>query len=214
MTNPQLSLVAALLDRSGSMHSIADDTRGGFDSFIAKEREQDGESVVTLAQFDERYELVYSSQPIRTVPPLVLQPRGSTALYDAIGRLITDVGSELAALPEDERPGSVTVLVMTDGHENSSKEWTNTAVRELIAQQERDYQWDFVFLGSNIDAVEVGTNLGFARDKSMTYVSTTVGVTAAFASVANYQDRKRAQVLGSPPAPGFSDADRRRARGE
>ncbi|MET4049527.1 MULTISPECIES: VWA domain-containing protein [unclassified Rhodococcus (in: high G+C Gram-positive bacteria)] len=214
MTNPQLSLVAALLDRSGSMHSIADDTRGGFDSFIGKEREQDGNTVVTLAQFDQQYELVYSSQPIRTVPPLVLQPRGSTALYDAIGRLITDVGVELAAVPEDERPGSVTVVVMTDGHENSSKEWSNTAVRALIAQQEKDYQWDFVFLGSNIDAVDVGTDLGFARDKSMTYVSTTVGVTAAFDSVASYQDRKRAQVFGAPPAEGFSEADRRRARGE
>ena len=214
MTNRQLSLVAALLDRSGSMHSIADDTRGGFDSFVGKEREQDGNTVVTLAQFDQQYELVYSSQPIRTVPPLVLQPRGSTALYDAIGRLITDVGVELAAVPEDERPGSVTVVVMTDGHENASKEWTNTAVRALIAQQEKDYQWDFVFLGSNIDAVDVGTDLGFARDKSMTYVSTTVGVTAAFDSVASYQDRKRAQVLGSPPARGFSEADRRRARGE
>lgn len=214
MTNPQLSLVAALLDRSGSMNSIADDTRGGFDSFIAKEREHDGDSVVTLAQFDDRYELVYSSQPIAQVPPLVLQPRGRTALYDAIGRLITDVGVSLSELPEDRRPGSVTVLVMTDGHENASREWTNLAVRKLIEQQERDYQWDFVFLGSNIDAVDVGTDLGFARDKSMTYVSTTVGVTAAFDSVASYQSRKRGAVLGSPPPAGFSDADRRRARGE
>jgi hypothetical protein len=214
LTNPQLSLVAALLDRSGSMNSIADDTRGGFDSFIAKEREQDGESVVTLAQFDDRYELVYSSQPIAEVPPLVLQPRGRTALYDAIGRLITDVGVSLSALSEDRRPGSVTVLVMTDGHENASHEWTNSAVRKLIEQQERDYQWDFVFLGSNIDAVDVGTDLGFAPDKSMTYVSTTVGVTAAFDSVSSYQSRKRGAVLGSPPVAGFSEADRRRARGE
>ena len=214
MTNPQLSLVAALLDRSGSMNGIADDTRGGFDSFIAKERASDGETKVTLAQFDDRYELVYSSTPIVDVPPLVLEPRGMTALYDAVGRLVTEVGAELAALPEADRPGSVTVLVMTDGHENASKEWTNTAVRELIASQERDYQWDFVFLGSNIDAVEVGADLGFARDKSMTYVSTTVGVTAAFDSVSSYQDRKRAQVMGAPPARGFSEADRRRARGE
>lgn len=214
MTNPQLSLVAALLDRSGSMNGIADDTRGGFDSFIAKERESDGETKVTLAQFDDRYELVYSSKPIVDVPSLVLEPRGMTALYDAVGRLVTEIGAELAALPEDERPGSVTVLVMTDGHENASAEWTNTAVRELIASQERDYQWDFVFLGSNIDAVEVGAALGFARDKSMTYVSTTVGVTAAFDSVSSYQDRKRAQVMGASPARGFSESDRRRARGE
>lgn len=214
LTNPQLSLVAALLDRSGSMHTIADDTRGGFDSFIAKERAQEGDTVVTLAQFDDRYELVYSSNPIDEVPPLVLEPRASTALYDGIGRLITDVGVELAALPEDQRPGSVTVLVMTDGHENASREWTNVAVRQLIEQQERDYQWDFVFLGANIDAVNVGTDLGFAPDKSMTYMSTTVGVTAAFDSVASYQDRKRATIMGAPPARGFSEEDRRRARGE
>lgn len=214
MTNPQLSLVAALLDRSGSMNAIADDTRGGFDSFIAKERAHEGDTVVTLAQFDDRYDMVYSSKSIDSVPALVLEPRGMTALYDAIGRLITDVGSELAATPEDERPGSVTVLVMTDGHENASKEWSNTAVRALIEQQERDYQWDFVFLGANIDAVNVGTDLGFARDKSMTYVSTTVGVTSAFDSVASYQSRKRASVMGAPPVQGFSEEDRRRARGE
>ena len=106
------------------MHSIADDTRGGFDSFIAKKREQDGDTVVTFAQFDDQYELVYSARPIGTVPPLVLQPRGTTALYDAIGRLITDIGAELSAQPEDGRPDSVTVLAMTDGHENASQEWT------------------------------------------------------------------------------------------
>ena len=214
MTNPQLSLVAALLDRSGSMHSIADDTRGGFDSFTAKEREADGRTVVTLAQFDNRYELVYDSVPIEDVPLLVLQPRGGTALYDAIGRLVSEVGAGLAATPEDERPGSVTVLVMTDGHENSSQEWTNAAVRELIQRQEAEYSWDFVFLGSNIDAVEVGADLGFQRDKSMTYVSTSVGVTAAFDSVADYQHRKRSAGVDAPSVSAFSPEDRRRARGE
>ncbi|WP_032375242.1 VWA domain-containing protein [Rhodococcoides fascians] len=214
MTNPQLSLVAALLDRSGSMHSIADDTRGGFDSFITKEREADGRTVVTLAQFDNRYELVYDNAPIEDVAPLVLEPRGGTALYDAIGRFITEVGVGLATMPEDERPGSVTVLVMTDGHENSSQEWTNSAVRELIQRQESEYSWDFVFLGSNIDAVEVGADLGFHRDKSMTYVSTSVGVTAAFDSVADYQHRKRSARVDAHSVSAFTPEDRRRARGE
>ncbi|WP_032379734.1 vWA domain-containing protein [Rhodococcoides fascians] len=214
MTNPKLSLVAALLDRSGSMHSIADDTRGGFDSFITKEREAEGRTVVTVAQFDNRYELVYDSVPIEDVPPLVLEPRGGTALYDAIGRLVSEVGAGLAATPENERPGSVTVLVMTDGHENASQEWTNSAVRELIQRQEAEYSWDFVFLGSNIDAVEVGADLGFKRDKSMTYVSTSVGVTAAFDSVADYQHRKRSAGVDACSVSAFTSEDRRRARGE
>ncbi|MET4049483.1 MULTISPECIES: vWA domain-containing protein [unclassified Rhodococcus (in: high G+C Gram-positive bacteria)] len=196
MTNPTLSLVAALLDRSGSMHSIADDTRGGFDSFIAKEREADGRTVVTLAQFDNRYELVYDNVPIEKVDPLVLEPRGGTALYDAIGRLVSEVGAGLAAIPEDERPGSVTVLVMTDGHENASREWTNAAVRELIERQEAEYSWDFVFLGSNIDAVEVGADLGFQRDKSMTYVSTSVGRTRCACGVGFLHRGPQARARG------------------
>lgn len=214
MTNSQLSLVAALLDRSGSMYSIADDTRGGFDSFITKERAADGRTVVTLAQFDDRYELVYDNVPIEDVPPLVLQPRGGTALYDAIGRLVSEVGAGLAATPEDERPGSVTVLVMTDGHENSSQEWTNASVRELIQRQESEYSWDFVFLGSKIDAVDVGADLGFLRGKSMTYVSTSVGVTAAFDSLSDYQHRKRSAGVDARPASAFTPEDRRRSRGE
>ncbi|GAA1459838.1 VWA domain-containing protein [Williamsia maris] len=214
MTDPQLSLVAALLDRSGSMQSIADDTRGGFDAFIAKERASDGETVVTLAQFDDRYELVYSAKPIAEVPPLVLEPRAMTALYDAIGKLITDVGADLAAKPEHERPGSVTILVMTDGHENASREWSNTGVRELITRQETRYDWDFVFLGSNIDAVEVGADLGFAREKSMTYESSPMGVSAAFESVSGYQGRKRSnRIAGEPPADGFTPLERERSSG-
>ncbi|GGF99181.1 hypothetical protein GCM10007304_11300 [Rhodococcoides trifolii] len=213
MTDSSLSLVAALLDRSGSMQSIADDTRGGFDAFIASERGHDGRTVVTLAQFDNEYELVYENRPIEDVPNLVLQPRNSTALYDALGQLVTDIGTSLAAQPEDERPGSVTVLVMTDGHENASTEWTHAAVRSLIEQQESQYNWDFVFLGANMDAVETGRRLGFKADKSMTYATTSVGVSAAFSAVADYQNRKRVSPV--PMAvPGFSESDRRRAGGE
>ena len=139
MTDPSLSLVAALLDRSGSMASIADDTRGGFDSFIQSERGHDGSTVVTLAQFDDRYEMVYESKPIDEVGGLELLPRGMTALYDAVGTFVTEVGAALAALPEERRPGSVTVLVMTDGHENSSREWSHQKVRASIEQQESQY---------------------------------------------------------------------------
>ncbi|KQR96590.1 hypothetical protein ASG12_20995 [Williamsia sp. Leaf354] len=215
MTDPQLSLVAALLDRSGSMQSIADDTRGGFDAFITTERAAEGTTVVTLAQFDDRYELVYSDRPIETVPPLALEPRGMTALYDAVGRFVTEVGAGLAALPEESRPGSVTVVVMTDGHENSSREWTIEAVRALIGRQESEYSWDFVFLGANMDAVEVGAGLGFAPEKSMTYEATAGGVSAAFSSMAGYQERKRTSRSEGRPvtAEGFTSDERRRSSG-
>lgn len=122
MTDPNLTHLYFLLDRSGSMQSIKDDTEGGFDAFIAEQRSQPGDCRVTLAQFDDRYEEVYQDVPVADVPPLSLSPRGSTALLDSIGRLLGEAGGRLAALPEHERPGVVIVGIMTDGHENSSRE--------------------------------------------------------------------------------------------
>ncbi len=212
MTNTDLSLIAALLDRSGSMQSIADDTRGGFDAYIAGLGGQPGQTRVTLAQFDHRYELVYADRPLGEVPPLALEPRGRTALLDAIGRFVTEIGAGLAALPEADRPGDITVVVMTDGHENASTEWTVEAVRALIAQQEQTYSWDFVFMGANMDAVEVGTHLGFAPGKSLTYDADGDAVGGAWSSMSTYERRKRSrgdQSLGSVV---FDDAERAAAR--
>lgn len=211
-TDTNKTLIAALLDRSGSMQDIAADMRGGFDSFIAKEREQAGTTLVTLAQFDDRYDIVYTDRPVDTVPPLTLEPRGRTALLDAIGRFVTEVGAGLASLPEDQRPGDVTVLVMTDGYENASAQWTVEAVRALIAQQESVYSWDFVFLGANMDAVEVGSHLGFAPGKSLTYDADTVAVSGAWAAVGNYSARKRARPGVSAASIVFEDAERDAAR--
>ncbi|MEO7446971.1 MAG: VWA domain-containing protein, partial [Humibacillus sp.] len=105
MTDPTLTHLYLLLDRSGSMESIKGDTEGGFDAFIAEQRSQAGTCLVTLAQFDDSYEQVYADRPVADVPPLRLQPRGTTALLDSIGRLIGDAGSRLAALAEEARPG-------------------------------------------------------------------------------------------------------------
>lgn len=212
MTDTDKTLIAALLDRSGSMQSIADDMRGGFDAFMAKEIGQTGSTAVTLAQFDDEYAVLYRDMPVATVPRLTLEPRGCTALYDAIGRFVTEVGAGLAALPEDERPGEVTVLVMTDGLENASAEWTIEGVRALIAQQETVYGWDFVFLGANMDAVQVGVDLGFAPGKSLTYDADGLAVHGAWDAVSNYTSRKRSR--GAQPAASivFDDAERRGAR--
>lgn len=176
MTNPDLSHLYFLLDRSGSMQSIRDDTIGGFDAFIAEQRTQSGGCRVTLAQFDDRYEEVYADRPIAEVPGLELQPRGTTALLDAIGRFVTDAGSRLAALPEAERPGTVIVGIMTDGHENASKEWTHEGVKALIQQQTQTYGWEFLYLGADQDAIEVGTALGVPAARSMTYSRAAAGV--------------------------------------
>jgi len=169
MTDQNLTHIYFLLDRSGSMTSIRTETIAGFDAFIAEQRKVAGTCRVTLAQFDHEYEDVYADRDLAAVPSLALTPRGSTALLDALGRLIVTAGERMAAMPEDSRPGSVVVGVMTDGYENASTEWTHERIKALIDQQTRDYHWEFLYLGADQDAIEEGAKMGFAGDKSVTY---------------------------------------------
>lgn len=198
MTNPNLTHIAFLLDRSGSMHSIKDDTEGGFNAFIAEQRQQGGECRVTLAQFDNEYEEVYRDLPLAEVPALRLVPRGSTALLDSIGRLVTSTGERLAAVPEDERPGIVIVGIMTDGHENASREWTHPAVKALIEQQTKTYGWQFLYLGADQDAIEVGSSIGVAAANSMTYSRGKVAAVMA-ATSRNIGRTRAAMAAGATP---------------
>lgn len=171
MTNSNHTLIAALLDRSGSMSSSKAATEDGWRELISEQRQEPGQCQVTLAQFDTHYEVLYPATDIGAVPEFVVEPRGMTALLDAAGRFITEVGQILAALPEEQRPGKVICLIMTDGMENSSHEWTWAALNALITQQREVYGWEFIFLGANIDAVEVGARMGMDRDKAMTFAA-------------------------------------------
>jgi hypothetical protein len=210
MTNADLTHLYFLLDRSGSMNSIVEDTVGGFDAFIGEQRQVTegglGECRVTLAQFDDAYEEVYADRPIADVPPLVLHPRGTTALLDSIGRLVTDAGQRLAALPEDQRPGTVVVGIMTDGLENASREWTHARVKELIEKQTRDYSWQFLYLGADQDAIEVGMTIGVGAGHAVTYGRGKVkqAMAATAANVSSYR-RARAEGVPAPAAAAMSE---------
>jgi len=169
MTRSDLTHIYFLLDRSGSMQSIKSDIEGGFAAFVEEQQRATGECRASLAQFDDVYELVYADRPIADVPPLDLQPRNMTALHDAMGRFVTEAGQKLAALPEDQRPGTVIVAIMTDGLENASKEWTGASIKSLVSQQTNVWGWTFMYMGADQDAVEVGTALGVHKDLAVTY---------------------------------------------
>ncbi|MBS9535281.1 VWA domain-containing protein [Mycobacterium sp. M1] len=168
MSNPNITRLAFLLDRSGSMQSIKSDVIGGFDAFLTEQRAGEGLCTVTLAQFDNQYEVVYRDRPLDQVPPLQLQPRGSTALLDSMGKLITDTAAEIDALPEAERPGTVVVAIMTDGLENASREWRRADIKALVEQQTNS-GWEFLYMGADQDAVEVGKGLGVKDGQAVTY---------------------------------------------
>ena len=182
MTDSNYTHLAFLLDRSGSMMSIKSDTEGGFNAYIASQRSQPGRCTVTLAQFDHEYEEVFAGRPITDVPPLDLQPRGTTALNDSIARLVQSTGDFLAAMAPDERPGAVIVGIMTDGMENASAEWTRPAVKALIEAQETKYDWTFSYLGANQDAIEVGSSMGIPAERSLTYGTGSGNVEAAMSA--------------------------------
>jgi hypothetical protein len=181
-----LSYVAVVLDRSGSMNSNQSDTIGGFNTFLKSQQEVEGDALFTLAQFDNEYLVNYSSVDIKNVAPLdntTYVPRGWTALYDAIGRTINEVGANLAKLPESERPETVSFVVLTDGLENCSREFTQQQVFDMIKHQTERYNWNFIYLGANQDGMAVGGSLGFRQDTSATYSAS--NSRGAFAAASN-----------------------------
>jgi len=214
MTRSDLTHLYFLLDRSGSMQSIKTDTEGGFSAFVEEQRRAVGECRVTLAQFDDQYEIVFADTPVANIDRINLQPRGSTALLDAMGRLITEAGAALAALPEDQRPGSVVVAIMTDGLENASREWTHPAVKALVEQQTTAYQWQFLYMGADQDAIDVGTGLGVGAAHTVSYTRGNVDKVMAASSAKVSDLRRDRSVDASAAMRGYTAVERRAASEE
>lgn len=183
MTDPDYTHLAILVDRSGSMAPIAAASEEALRSMLAEQIALPGRLTVTLAQFDTEYEVILDRVDGMNVSDSLdwsLQPRHMTALHDAMGKLIFTTGAELANLPEEERPGKVIVLIVTDGLENASREWTGPAVKELVERQTEKFSWQFLYIGANQDASAVGSALGVANN--MTYKGSNRGAAAAYAT--------------------------------
>ena len=155
-----LTHITLVIDRSGSMQEIREDAEGGVNAFIEQQRKEPGEAVLTLVQFDTEYEAIHSGVPLQKVPPYELEPRGCTALLDAVGRAIIETGSHLESLDEANRPGLVIFVINTDGLENSSREFTKTRIKEMIEHQQETYGWQFTYLGADQDAFAEAGGLG------------------------------------------------------
>ncbi|MCW4386336.1 VWA domain-containing protein [Salinibacterium sp. SYSU T00001] len=208
MTDPNYTAMLLVIDRSGSMSTIRDDMVGGLNAMIAEQAKRPGLLTLDVVTFDDVIEW-QCSMADATATTISLDPRGMTALFDAIGVSVTEFGRALAALPEHARPETVQVVVVTDGHENSSREYGAGAVRALVSQQQEKYGWDFVFLGANQDAVLTGESLGFAADSSLTYTTDAAAVGAVSANLSRYVSDVR-----SKSKRGFSAEERRAADGD
>lgn len=210
MTDPNKTHIAIVLDRSGSMQTIEAATIGGFNEFINVQRQAPGEATVTLVRFDDRYEIDYNFMDLREVPPLrTLQTRGMTALYDAIGRTINEVGQQLARMPEHERPGRVVFVIITDGQENKSTRFNRQQIAEMTRRQTEQYNWQFVYLGANQDAIETATSLGMNGNLAATFKGTSRSMQAAFSATAqNISSYREERTCLNPDSLGYSAAQR------
>lgn len=159
--------IVMILDKSGSMESMRSDVIGGFNTFLDEQKQEGDNAELTMIQFDTRYDVKYVCKPLSEVQPLTpadYVPGGSTALLDAVGRAINEVGADLARRAEAERPNKVFVGIFTDGQENSSKEFNKAQIKEMIEHQQTKYSWVFQFFGTGIDAFDEARQLGIDAD--------------------------------------------------
>lgn len=175
--NKNLTEIIFLLDRSGSMAGLESETISGFNNFIENQNKVKGETIVTAVLFDNMYEILLngvlaSDAKISNEDYYV---RGSTALLDAVGKTIVDVGIRLSKTKESERPRKVVFVITTDGLENASKEYTYEKVKDLISHQSVKYGWEFIFLGANIDSAKEAESIGIDKSKSYNYDATEEG---------------------------------------
>jgi uncharacterized protein YegL len=186
MTDREYVHYIMITDRSGSMQSVRADTEGGIRAFIDRQLEgvDADKRTVSFYQFDTVHDRLWDFAPLAKARNYKLEPRGGTALLDACGQAITEVGARLAAMPEHQRPGYVMVIIATDGQENSSKEYTRAQVREMIAHQQDRYDWRFTYIGANQDAFAEAASIGISSMSALNYSADSFGTRGAWTSVA------------------------------
>lgn len=178
-----LTELVFILDKSGSMGGLETDTIGGYNSMLAKQQEVEGECHITTVLFDNNYELLYDRIDIKAVSPISekeYKVGGSTALLDAIGRTIHKIGNAQKHTADDYRAEKVMFVIITDGEENSSREYSAEKIKAQIERQKEKYGWEFVFLGANIDAIETAGRFGISADRAQNYHADSEGVELNF----------------------------------
>jgi len=181
--NNNLTEIVFILDRSGSMSGLEADTIGGFNSLIKKQQKEDGEAYVSTVLFDDRTEVIHDRVKINDVKPITDKEyyvRGCTALLDAVGEAIHHIGNVHKYAREEDRPAKTFFVITTDGMENSSRKYNYKEVKHMIERQKEKYNWEFLFLGANIDAAEVAETMGISRECAVNYECDSAGTAVNF----------------------------------
>ena len=191
--------ITVILDKSGSMEARRTDAIGGFNALVDDQKVQPGVAALSLVQFDTSYEVSFTEKAVVDVPALTMEtyrPSGGTALLDAMGKTIDATGKRLAAMPEASRPGKVIVVVITDGEENSSREYTYPRLNEMICHQRDVYKWEFMFVGTNQDAIASASKVGIDPQNALTFGASPRATRLALGVVAGSISALRAGLSG------------------
>ncbi len=167
-----LTEVVFILDRSGSMGGLESDTIGGYNGMLDKQKKEDGEALISTVLFDDQTEILHDRIPIGKMKPITEKEyyvRGCTALLDAIGGAIRHIREVQKATDKEERPEKTLFIITTDGLENASKKYTFEKVRKMVEKQREKHGWEFVFLGANIDAIQVANSFGIQKSHTATF---------------------------------------------
>ena len=183
-----LTEIVFILDRSGSMAGLEEDTIGGFNAMIEKQKGEAGEAIVSTVLFDHLSEVVHDRVELQKIRPLTRKEyyvRGCTALLDAVGRAIHHIGNVHKYAREEDRPEKTLFVITTDGMENASREYTYDRVRRMIGRQKERYGWEFLFLGANIDAAREAARFGIAADRAANYHADHRGTAVIYEAVSD-----------------------------
>ena len=181
-----LTELVFILDRSGSMSGLENDTIGGFNGMIKKQKEEEGEANVTTVLFDDKYQVLHERVNIKDLKDMTSKDYyvgGSTALLDAIGSTIKSVNKKQKSLPEEEQAEKVIFVITTDGMENASCHYDRDKIKKMIENKQSKKNWQFMFLGANMDAVSEAGRIGIRADRAVTYANDSYGVRENYAAV-------------------------------
>jgi len=184
-----LTEIGVVIDRSGSMALVASDAIGGFNTFLKSQQEQPGDANMTVLLFNEAITKYATNAPVKGVAPLTSETyvaQGWTALYDAVGTLIDEIGEKLAKTSEDSRPEKVIIAILTDGAENKSRMYTQKMVFDKIALQRDTYNWEFIFLAAGEEAFKEGQALGMSMSKMAKFANDSAGNSGAYETLCLY----------------------------
>ncbi|MCQ2575868.1 MAG: VWA domain-containing protein [Treponema sp.] len=183
-----LTEIVFILDKSGSMSGLEKDTIGGYNSFLKKQKEVEGEAFVSTVFFDDYSSVIHDRVDIKEITPLTEDdycPGGCTALLDAIGGAIHHIGNIHKYAREEDVPEKTVFVIITDGQENASHQFAYTKIKQMIERQKEKYNWEFLFLGANIDAIAEAAKIGINMDRAVQYECDETGTMLNFETMAN-----------------------------